>query len=80
MLAINPDECIDCALCVPECPVDAIYADDDLPPEQAEFLVLNATLAESWPNITESQLPLPEAEEWKDKPNKRQWLEKEWNK
>ena len=45
-LVIDPDECIDCDLCVPECPVDAIYAEDDLPEDQAEFLELNAELAE----------------------------------
>lgn len=78
MLAINPDECIDCALCVPECPVDAIYADDDLPQDQTEFLELNATLANEWPNISEQKPPLPDADDWKDKPDKRQWLEKEW--
>ncbi len=47
MLVIHPDECIDCALCEPECPVDAIYAEDELPQAESEFLVLNATLCQS---------------------------------
>ena len=78
MLVINPDECIDCALCEPECPVDAIYAEDELPEDQSDFLELNEELSESWPNITEMKPALPDAEEWADKPNKREMLEKEW--
>ena len=75
-LFINPDECIDCALCEPECPVDAIYAEDELPEDQQEYLKLNAELAEVWPNLTEKKEPLPEAEQWADKPNKLQYLER----
>ena len=74
-LVIHPDECIDCALCEPECPVDAIYAEDELPEDQQEFLQLNAELAEKWPNITEKKDPLPEAENWADKTDKREYLE-----
>tara|TARA_R110000772_G_scaffold41328_2_gene95918 strand:+ start:555 stop:878 length:324 start_codon:yes stop_codon:yes gene_type:complete len=76
MLVINPDECIDCALCEPECPVDAIYAEDELPEDQAEFLELNTELSEQWPNITEMKDAMPDAEEWADKTNKRQYLER----
>ena len=76
MLVINPDECIDCALCEPECPVDAIYAEDELPEDQQEFLELNAELAEKWVNITEKKDALPDAEEWADKTNKLQHLER----
>ena len=57
MLVIHPDECIDCALCEPECPVEAIYAEDELPEDQQEFMDLNAELAEVWPNITEAKNP-----------------------
>lgn len=78
ILVINPQECIDCALCEPECPVDAIYAEDDLPRDQRDFLGLNQELSERWPNITEAKLPLPGADEWAGKPNKRELLEKEW--
>ena len=48
-LVINPDECIDCALCEPECPVDAIFSEDELPENEQQFLELNAELAETTP-------------------------------
>ena len=54
-LVIHPDECIDCALCEPECPIDAIFSEDELPSDQENFLELNAELAEIWPNITEKK-------------------------
>jgi ferredoxin len=75
-LAINPDECIDCAVCVPECPANAIYADVDLPKDQKEFLTINAELSKIWPSITKKSSPLPDADEWKDRPNKRNLLER----
>lgn len=75
-LVIHPDECIDCALCEPECPVNAIFSEDEVPADQAEFIQLNASLAECWPNITERKEPLPEADEWADVPGKRQYLER----
>jgi ferredoxin len=79
MLVIHPEECIDCGLCEPECPVKAIYSEDDLPnlPEKyQEFLELNAKLAKKWPNITRRhKSPLAEAERWKEEENKRQYLE-----
>jgi len=78
MLVIHPDECIDCALCEPECPVDAIYSEDELPDVQSEFLDLNAELCQSWPNITEVKLPPKDADEWKDKPGKRKLLKINW--
>lgn len=78
MLVINPDECIDCALCEPECPVDAIYAEDELPVNQANFIELNTELSASWPNITETKLPPEDADLWQDKPDKRHLLEKQW--
>ena len=69
-LVIHPDECIDCALCEPECPVEAIFADDELPKDQQQLLDIAAELAESWPNISEKKEALPEAETWNGKPNK----------
>lgn len=69
-LVIDPDECIDCAVCIPECPVDAIYADHDVPDDQHHFIALNAELARVWPEITEHEDALPEAEHWKDKQGK----------
>ncbi|MAY02900.1 MAG: ferredoxin [Gammaproteobacteria bacterium] len=77
MLVINPDECIDCALCEPECPADAIYAEDELPKEQIEFIKLNEALSDQWPNITETKPPLPDAEDWNGKSDKRSLLETE---
>ena len=75
-LYIDPDECIDCALCEPECPVDAIFSEDELPEDQQVFLELNAELAEVWPCITEMKEALPDAEEWAGKPNKLQYLQR----
>ena len=63
-LVIDPEECIDCALCEPECPVNAIYAEDDLPEKYRRYLALNAKLAEQWPNITVKKAPPPDAERW----------------
>lgn len=75
-LVIDPDECIDCSLCEPECPANAIFAEDDLPEEQQHFLELNAELSRDWPVITEKKEPLPDAEEWDGKPGKIDQLER----
>ncbi len=75
-LVIDPDECIDCALCEPECPAEAIFSEDELPADQVQFVEINAELAAKWPNITEKKDPLPDAEEWDGKPNKLQYLER----
>ena len=76
-LVIDPEVCIDCALCVPECPVDAIYEEDDLPEDQLRFIKINADLATKWPVISESGEPLPDAEKWADEPDKFQYLQAE---
>ena len=65
-LVIHPDECIDCGLCEPECPIEAIYADDELPENQIEFIEINAKLADVYENITEAKDALPDAENFKD--------------
>ena len=75
-LVIDPDECIDCTLCVPECPVNAIFAEDDTPEDQLHFLKLNAELAKDWPVITEKKDAPPDAKEWENKPNKLEHLER----
>lgn len=75
MLVIHPDECIDCALCEPECPVNAIYPEDELPEDQIEFLEINAEQSEIWPNISEAKEHPPDEAEWRDVPNKRKYLE-----
>jgi ferredoxin len=76
MLVIDPDECIDCAVCIPECPVNAIYAEEDCPEDQKEWLALNAELAKSWPSITDTKEPLAEADEFKDVRDKKHLLER----
>jgi len=76
MLVIDPDECIDCAVCIPECPVGAIKAEEDVPEAQQIFIQLNAELAKSWPSITRTKAALADADEWKDVKNKLQYLVK----
>ena len=68
MLVINPDECIDCGVCEPECPAGAILPDTE--PGLEKWIELNAEYSEKWPNITEKKDPLPEAEEFDGKKNK----------
>jgi ferredoxin len=65
-LTIDPDECIDCAVCIPECPVNAILPEEDVPADQLHFIKLNADLARNWPSITKRKAPLPDADQWKD--------------
>jgi ferredoxin len=77
-LAINPDECIDCALCEPECPVNAIVSEDDLTADQQQFMTLNAELAVKWPNITAMKEAPEDAKDWDDVKDKLQYLQKEW--
>ena len=78
-LVIHPEECIDCGLCEPECPIEAIYADDELPENQIEFVEINARLADVYENITEAKAPLPDADNFKDIDNKREFLNIEVN-
>ncbi len=75
-LVINPENCIDCSLCVTECPADAIFDENDLPEDQRHFIELNADLSQVWPVIDATSAPLPEAEDWVDKPDKMQFLER----
>ncbi len=75
-LAIHPDECIDCALCEPECPVNAIYPEDEVPESQKDFIEINANLSEQWPNITEIIDPPADADQWKTVQKKRHLLER----
>jgi ferredoxin len=71
-LVIHPDECIDCGVCEPECPAEAIFPDSE--PAAAEWLDINRKFAELWPNITRKRESLPDADAWKDKPNKAELL------
>jgi ferredoxin len=68
MLVIHPDECIDCGVCEPECPVEAIKPDTE--PGLENFLSLNADFAKIWPNITAKKPPPADAKAWEDVPNK----------
>jgi len=74
-LVIDPEECIDCTLCEPECPVNAIYAEEDLPEGQEHFLELNARLAAKWPVLTIKKDAPSDADEWVDVKDKLQYLE-----
>ena len=76
MLVIDPDECIDCALCVPECPVEAIFAEDDVPAGQEHFTALNAELTKKWPVIIERKEPPADAEDWLKVKEKLKLLER----
>jgi ferredoxin len=75
-LVIDPDECIDCTLCEPECPANAIHSVDELPEGQEMFAELNAELSKKWPLITSVQDALPDADEWNGKEGKLALLEK----
>lgn len=65
-LVINPDECIDCSICVPECPVNAIVSEDEIAPEQAHFVQLNRELSQhpDWKRIRQPTDPLPDHQKW----------------
>lgn len=70
MLVIHPDECIDCGVCEPECPIDAIKPDTE--EGMDKWVEINRRYAAQWPVLTYKKDALPEAEEFKDKPNKFQ--------
>lgn len=70
-LAINPDECIDCGVCVAECPANAIYADMDLDePEREKWTEINAKYSTMWPVLTQKRDPLPDWKVWDEIPHK----------
>ena len=72
MLVIHPDECIDCGVCEPECPAEAILPDTE--PDIDEWLEINARFAAEWPNLTRKGEEAADSEDWKDKPNKKELL------
>jgi len=74
MLVIHPDECIDCGACVPECPVEAIFEETDVPSKWDDYIALNERLSQKWPVIDEQKDPLPEADEYRDVAEKRHLL------
>jgi ferredoxin len=69
---IHPDECIDCGVCEPECPVDAIKPETE--PGLEKWLLLNAEYAKIWPKITVKKAPPPDSKEWEGKPDKLQYF------
>ena len=69
----------DCAVCIPECPEAAIYAEEDVPEDQQEFIELNAELAREWPSITHRKPAPDDADEWRGKTGKIQFLKKSWD-
>ena len=76
-LTIDPDTCIDCDLCVPECPVEAIYPDSEVPDKWSEYTELNVRLSAVWPTISAKRDPLPTSEEFRDITDKRDQLDEE---
>lgn len=75
MLIIDPEECIDCALCEPECPIDAIVSEDDLSDEQNIFLEINSKLTSVYKPITACKPAPDDAKSWEGVENKRQYLD-----
>ena len=71
-LVIHPDECIDCGVCEPECPAEAIVPDTE--PDVEKWMEINTKFSETWPNITRKIDPLPDADDWKDKVGKESEL------
>jgi ferredoxin len=76
MLVIDPEECIDCTLCEPECPIDAILSEDDLPEDQMFLIKLNADLSLDWPVLTEQKDAPADAADWEGVPDKLKLLER----
>ncbi len=72
MLVIHPEVCIDCGVCVPECPVDAIKADTQ--PGMEEWVALNQKYAVLWPNITVKKPAPVDADKWRNVKEKLQYL------
>ena len=76
MLVIDPDECIDCTLCEPECPVEAIMSDEDVAEDMQHCIELNAELSREWPVINTMKDAPDDADDWKEVKDKLQYLER----
>ena len=74
-MVIDPAECIDCSLCVDECPASAIFSEADLPDEYADYVAINAELTQTWPLIKDKPDPLPDADAWLDVKDKLKLLQ-----
>jgi ferredoxin len=79
-LVINPDECIDCSMCVPECPVNAIVGEHEIAEDQKHFVQINRDLSHNadWKRITQAKPPLSDHARWVAVKNKRDLLEQNW--
>lgn len=75
-LVIDPDICIDCNLCMPACPADAIFPEEDLLIESLPFIKINAELSKIWPVLKKPIEAPADADEWLKVVNKLQYLEK----
>ena len=75
-LVIDPDECIDCTLCVAECPAEAIFSEEDMPQEQVQFIALNAELSKIWKPILERKDPSADADDWVGVKDKLKYLDR----
>lgn len=79
-LTIDPIECIDCDACVAECPVEAIFPDDEVPLDWEHYIDLNEKLAEQWQDksINQTKEDFPDADAWAEKEGKLEFLQEEW--
>lgn len=79
-LVISPDDCIDCDACVSECPVEAIFPDDEVPEKWEHYIEWNEKLTEKWDDrvINETVDPLPDADEWADKEKSVDDIKQDW--
>jgi ferredoxin len=75
-LVIDPEECIDCTLCVPECPAEAIFAEDDVPQSTARVHCAECRTVAGLAGHCRRREALPDADEWNNKPDKLQYLER----
>lgn len=80
-LVIDPFECIDCDACVPACPAEAIFPEDEVPLDWEHYVDINERLSEQWTDrlVVEMSDPLPNADDWADKEDKEEHLQESWN-
>lgn len=75
MLVIDPETCIDCGLCPPECPVSAIFAEEDMPDKWSDYAEINAKYACDWPVIDAQKEPLASADEASKEDDKKDQID-----